>query len=84
VTRLDFIFTQLVNHWLSAPNLPVTLAGLRKDILNIGSSEGVEEVTINLHGERFPARDFLAALEKGEYLDHVIDFERGAPVKRNV
>lgn len=84
VTRRDFIFTHMVNHWLSDPNLPITLEGLRKNILDIGSSQGVEEVTINLHGERFPARDFLSALEKGVYLDHVIDFERGAPVKRTV
>ncbi|MBC3437856.1 hypothetical protein HU735_20760 [Pseudomonas sp. BW16M2] len=82
VTRREFIFTHMVNYWLSDPNRTASLEGLRNDILAIESSHGVEEVTINLHGERFPAREFLAALEKGEYLDYVIDFERDAPAKR--
>jgi hypothetical protein len=76
VTNREFKFAMTVNEYISDPNLSEYTAGLRNVLAQSPDSSEGQTVFVHLHGERYPAAEFLLALERREFLDFTIDFER--------
>lgn len=84
VTKKDFIFVQIVNYYLSDPELDKRISELKERTTTSKSNDNNTEHLFNFHGENYPASQFISALEKGTFLDFMIDFEKGAPTKRKI
>lgn len=79
VTGRDFKYVMTVNYYLSNPDLPKVLSQLESDILSLRTGDRPGEARVGLHGERYPADEFLLSLKQGNFLDFIIDFEKDAP-----
>jgi len=75
VTTREFKYAMTVNLYLSDPMLSDYIASVRNAIAGMNGQAGMA-VYVHLHGERYPAAKFLEVLERGEFLDLTIDFER--------
>ncbi|HCG6765526.1 hypothetical protein V3H40_25075 [Vibrio parahaemolyticus] len=77
VTKSDFVFAQMVNHYISDPNLDARLDELRKNYEELLLDEDTNDVLVVIHGYRFNAEQFILSLESRKYLDFLIDFDKG-------
>lgn len=77
VTDQEFKYALSVNYFLSDSDLPEMLSRIRKEIDAIRFGDPAAKINIYLHGEPYPAEAFLHSLEQGQFLDFLIDFERG-------
>lgn len=81
VTVRDFKYATTVNYHISDPKLSETLSALEKEISSFQASDTRGETFVTLHGERYPANDFLSSLKQGRFLDFIISFEKDIPIR---
>lgn len=81
VTEKEFKYAMTVNYHLSTPKLSETLSMLEREISSSRISDERSEVFVTLHGEFYPADDFLLSLKQGMFLDYIIDFDKGITVR---
>ncbi|WP_406228888.1 hypothetical protein ACI7YU_10745 [Pseudomonas siliginis] len=77
VTEREFKYAMTVNYYLSDPNLPQVLSQLESHVSAMRTDDKRGEVFVGLHGERYPADQFLLSLQQRQFLDFIIDFEKG-------
>jgi hypothetical protein len=77
VTDEEFKYALSVNYFLSDPDLPKMLSRITDEVAAIRSGDPAAQIAISLHGDRYPAEAFLKSLEQGQFLDFLIDFEKG-------
>lgn len=77
VTTKEFNFVQAVNYHLSNPNKLNETAKYKECIKKFSAELSIDEsVIVIINGETYPAERFITAIDNGEYLDYIIDFER--------
>lgn len=77
VANEEIKYALSVNYFLSDPDQPEMLSRIKDQIAAIRSGDPTAQIVIYLHGDRYPAEVFLKSLERGQFLDFRIDFERG-------
>ncbi|MFL7013679.1 hypothetical protein [Enterovibrio norvegicus] len=76
----DFNFVQMVNYTLSNPDKENEIAQTRELVTRLTNECQINErVLVDIQGFTYDARKYLEALEKNEFLDFMIDFERDKP-----
>lgn len=78
VTRSDFNFVQAINYILSNPDKEDLINEYKLEASNLTPLNKNEEIIININGYIYPYEKFISALEHGEYLDFIIDFEKNS------
>ncbi|UXZ23064.1 hypothetical protein KZH41_02215 [Pseudomonas sp. YeP6b] len=76
VTARDFKYAMTVNYYLSNPSLLEVIAMLETNISSIRTGDRQGKVFVGLHGDRYPADEFLLSLKQGDFLDFIIDFQK--------
>ncbi len=77
VTDREFNFVQHVNHQMSNPDRASVIVKLKEKLQNMKqNSPESAQAYILINSEMYLLEEFVAALEKGEYLDFMIDFEK--------
>jgi hypothetical protein len=76
VTTREFKYAMTVNRYLCDLDLPSYILTLRKVLEDAHNERANQTVFVRLHGERYLAADLLESLERKEFLDCSIDFER--------
>lgn len=77
VTTKEFNFVQAVNYLLSNTNKLDETAKYKECIKELSAELPIGDSVITIiNGEIYPAERFITAMDNGEYLDYIIDFER--------
>ncbi len=77
VTKNEFTFVQQINLILAAPDRNRRIAKYKELITEMRQDSGEDIVaSVTIDGVVYPWEDFIYHLEKGEYLDFMIDFEK--------
>ncbi len=75
VSKSDFLFAILINEHISNSDIEKSIDEYKNIIKRMGATEVADSIKVKSFGETYPVDKLINTLERGKYLDFMIEFD---------